>query len=494
MAQKTRKKATSNSMEAVVAINEIRAAAPQSDPERGSLFISHADEDRDFTVWLGARLSAAGYDVWTDISRLKGGDDWERKLAHAIRHKTRKMLLVATAKGVEKRGVLNEIHLAKEVERKIGDETFVIPLRLENFASPYLTVHHQWIDFKPGWGQGLAELLETLASIPGLHRTQGLNAESMTRWLEAELAQKVALQREPETLISNWLRVQSMPATLRYFQFSGAGAEQLATAAVVHAKAPAVQHKSGFIGFGEFGDYVNEQSGSFPRLTQEIPTDDFLRNGDRALGIERHVASNMISALVRDAFERRLKEKALSVYDYSDRTRGYWVANGLIKGKDRVPFNFGEEWKGGRNLTGDVKRGKGRICWHFGVTPRVRIRAESSHVQLTTRVIFTDDGTVPVSSVKAMHTLRRSVVRSWRNDRWRDMLLAFLFWLAEGNEQLSIPIGKDRNITFSTLPVTMLSPVSISSAGDSVEEGVLEHGDPVFDVAREEEAEDDASV
>lgn len=79
MVQKTRKQATKCSMEAVVATSEIRTAAIQVDPERGSLSIHHSDEDRDFTVWLGAQLSAAGYDVWTDISRLKGGD--ERKQA-----------------------------------------------------------------------------------------------------------------------------------------------------------------------------------------------------------------------------------------------------------------------------------------------------------------------------------------------------------------------------------------------------------------------------
>ncbi|WP_083240733.1 toll/interleukin-1 receptor domain-containing protein [Methyloceanibacter methanicus] len=44
----------------------------------GGLFISHAAEDKDFALWIGARLSAAGYDVWADVLSLKGGDDWAR--------------------------------------------------------------------------------------------------------------------------------------------------------------------------------------------------------------------------------------------------------------------------------------------------------------------------------------------------------------------------------------------------------------------------------
>jgi hypothetical protein len=49
--------------------------------ERQALFISHATpEDNAFTIWLGAKLAAAGYEVWADVLRLRGGDDWQRKL------------------------------------------------------------------------------------------------------------------------------------------------------------------------------------------------------------------------------------------------------------------------------------------------------------------------------------------------------------------------------------------------------------------------------
>ena len=93
---------------------------------RDAIFISHANpEDNAFTVWLGARLTAAGYEVWADVLRLRGGQDWQRLLEDALRHRACKVLLVGTEHGVRKQGVRNEIQIAHTVSRRIGDEEFV---------------------------------------------------------------------------------------------------------------------------------------------------------------------------------------------------------------------------------------------------------------------------------------------------------------------------------------------------------------------------------
>ena len=122
---------------------------------RDAIFISHANpEDNDFTVWLGARLTAAGYEVWADVLRLRGGQDWQRLLEDALRNKACKVLLVGTEHGVRKQGVRNEIQIAHTVGRSIADAEFVIPLRLTNFDAPFLVVHAQYIDFKRSWADG----------------------------------------------------------------------------------------------------------------------------------------------------------------------------------------------------------------------------------------------------------------------------------------------------------------------------------------------------
>ena len=52
-----------------------------------SIFISHATpEDNDFVRWLGAKLELAGYQVWHDLARLKGGDYFWDKIENAYRN------------------------------------------------------------------------------------------------------------------------------------------------------------------------------------------------------------------------------------------------------------------------------------------------------------------------------------------------------------------------------------------------------------------------
>jgi hypothetical protein len=127
---------------------------------RQALFISHASpEDNAFTLWLGAKLTALGYEVFADLLRLKGGDDWERILESAIRDKAAKFLLAATPHGVQKQGVRNEIKIATETAKRINDKAFIIPLRLAPFDTPLLIAHARYIDFSKGWGPGLNDLL-----------------------------------------------------------------------------------------------------------------------------------------------------------------------------------------------------------------------------------------------------------------------------------------------------------------------------------------------
>src|SRR5262245_44748321 len=136
------------------------------DAAREALFISHASpEDNVFTLWLGAKLTALGYEVFADVLRLRGGDDWERILEDAIRAKAAKVLLVATPHGVQKQGVRNAITIATQSATKIGANQFMVPLRLAPFEAPLQIAHAQYIDFSKGWAEGLGELLALLTEL-----------------------------------------------------------------------------------------------------------------------------------------------------------------------------------------------------------------------------------------------------------------------------------------------------------------------------------------
>ena len=61
-----------------------------------------------------------GYEVWADVLGFKGGDDRPRKLEHALRHRTCKMLLVANPHAADTQGVRNKIQIASDVARTFG--------------------------------------------------------------------------------------------------------------------------------------------------------------------------------------------------------------------------------------------------------------------------------------------------------------------------------------------------------------------------------------
>src|SRR5512145_956289 len=48
------------------------------------IFISYSRKDIDFVRKLAGDLEKAAYDVWWDLSDLRGGDDWVSLIANAI--------------------------------------------------------------------------------------------------------------------------------------------------------------------------------------------------------------------------------------------------------------------------------------------------------------------------------------------------------------------------------------------------------------------------
>ena len=69
-----------------------------------------------------------------------------------------------------------------------------------------------------------------------------------------------------------------------------------------------------------------------------------------------------------------------------------------------------------------------------------------------------------------MHRLRRSFTKSWRNAKWRGMLLAFLHWLGDGETSLVVPVGSETAFSLRLPPVIVNAPVSIILGDDAEEE------------------------
>jgi hypothetical protein len=83
------------------------------------------------------------------------------------------------------------------------------------------------------------------------------------------------------------------------------------------------------------------------------------------------------------------------------------------------------------------KRG---VYWHFAG----ELRPLPNHPEtlvLKPHVIFSEDGITPLESAARMHALRRGFCKSWWNDRWRDLLVAYLSFLSDENAEFALDAG-----------------------------------------------------
>lgn len=404
---------------------------------RNVVFISHANpEDNPFTIWLGAKLAAGGYEVWADVLRLKGGHDWQRKLEDAIRNRACKVLLVANEISVSKQGVRNEIQIASDTARKLKDSAFIIPLRLGPFEAPFLVAQSQYIDFENGWAVGLAELFQTLRETYQVPRQVG-NADA---WMNLQVMHGKKLNAATEKLFSTWLEVRRLPGHLYYYSNPEA----------VPMSYPSVEYRDGVLTCVK-----RTAPGRCSR-----PIADLLKSGWPAIELNTEDARRRFADIANQALANVLQANGLKSHEMGNRQIAWWVT---VDGPQaRISFKW-QECVGSRQIQGiSAKR---NVRWHFGVSASFR-SVPFHHFRLKSRLIFTQDGHDPINSAARAHRLRRSFAKGWRNARWRDMLLSFLYWLGDGTTILDVPLADDDALVLSLPPIIFSCPVGVEDDGD----------------------------
>ena len=434
------------------------------DPAREALFISHASpEDNAFALWLGAKLTALGYEVFADVLRLRGGDDWERILENAIRAKAAKVLLVATPHGVQKQGVRNEITIATQTAKKIGDSEFIVPLRLAPFDAPLQIAHAQYIDFSKGWAQGLSELLALLTELKIPRAGDAANAGL---WRGVQLKDARAVASTPERLVSNWLAVESLPAHIRFYDFKGGIAIGNAQKAIRESPVPVAAFNRGFLSFAPLHQLQDYFGPNLPlECVAECSTDDFLDTGWPDLHLAARDARAKFTDLARQSLDGFFQAQGLKSFEIASGRLAWWptAAKATLK---RLSFAWTGGPSGSRQIVGrSNKRG---FHWHYGVSCWART-APVRHVRVAGRVVFTSDGHEPLGDAKRLHRLRRSFCKSWRNDKWRDLLLTFWFWLAEGAAFVDVAMGEGAAMRLALPPMIFDAAFGIDAPDDTAE-------------------------
>jgi len=446
--------------------------------KRQLVFISHANpEDNEFASWLGARLAAAGYEVWADVLNLLGGEKFWRNIGNTIKRETAVFIVALSRASYQKDGVLDEIALAVNAGRKINKQQFIIPIRLDDL--PYTEFPEQLIrlnaiDFSTNWADGLSRLLTTLKDTQVPQSTTD-TGDDLAAWQMYRLRQGALVSNTPEMLYSNWLSIRSLPSHIHFSRFN---ALQEAVMRAFHEfQSPVVQHLRLASSFADVTSLQKETPNIPLERAYCVPLADFLRGrSSDGPDLSWLDARNMVIGLVRKGWDQFAGSRGLLPYEFAHGS-AWFVPLDLIEGNS---FAFEDEAGKTRRRRLVGKSEKRGVYWHFAVSEKVSL-GDPMHLALRTHVVFTDNGRTPLDSDARAHRLRRSFCKNWWNERWRDLLRAFVAFMANGSEEFYVSLGGDADVTIAASPITFEAPLSIAN-------------DPPILTAEDESAEGETEV
>ena len=132
---------------------------------RATVFVTHAaPEDNEFALWISSKLATAGYRVWVDQRRLRGGDDFWDEIDRVLRNSAIKQV-VAFTRFVTKPGVKKELAIGDIVKGRLNDSKFVIPIRADEISfgdAPPEFIRTDILNAYPNWHDCLQQLFEAL--------------------------------------------------------------------------------------------------------------------------------------------------------------------------------------------------------------------------------------------------------------------------------------------------------------------------------------------
>jgi hypothetical protein len=104
------------------------------------IFISYSRKDIDFVRRLATDLENAGYEVWWDITDLRGGDDWVRVIPEAIESSESFIVVLSPDSSVSE-------WVRKEYTQALSLRKKVIPVMLKRTAVPFALNTINYLDF-----------------------------------------------------------------------------------------------------------------------------------------------------------------------------------------------------------------------------------------------------------------------------------------------------------------------------------------------------------
>jgi hypothetical protein len=124
------------------------------------VFISYSRKDINFARRLAADLEQAGFDVWWDISDLKGGDDWVRFIPAAIQA-SQYFVVLLSPNSIQSEWVAKEYSYALRLRKK------VVPAMIKPCDVPFALNTINYVDFvNDDYDLAANKLLGALGGVP----------------------------------------------------------------------------------------------------------------------------------------------------------------------------------------------------------------------------------------------------------------------------------------------------------------------------------------
>jgi len=424
-------------------------------------------------LWLATHLACAGYSVWSDITKLLGGEIFWDTIEDGIRYQSAKVVVALSRRAQSKQGVLDEVNLAVSVERASGLSGFVVPVRIDDLPFDQVRANlarKNVIDFSANWATGLAHLLESFER-DGVPRVNVEGAANIGAWCRSHLQSRVTVVQRPEFLQSNWLTILALPECILLHQIN-VPLERI-DEVIRTLGHPYFRHLRLIGGFAEAEDFQSTLAAkvSFAE-SYRIPLQRFLTGRpDELPGLEGRQARNFVTSLVRQAWDNEAAKRGLRSYETASGAIVWFLPKGLIEA-DRVHFSDGRGKRRSKLLVGRSERRQ--VYWHFGVEAKPFL-GRVPRIVLRPHVVFSADGMKPLDSKVRMHVLRRSFCKNWWNDRWRDLIVAFVSWFSAGDEVILLHVGSSASIGLSSSLFKLEAPVSMEGetpSADGIDESV----------------------
>ena len=127
--------------------------------------------------------------------------------------------------------------------------------------------------------------------------------------------------------------------------------------------------------------------------------------------------------------------RTVAKFEFASGKVGWAFPDQLVSG--RVKAQITADLSVDRLLSGKFKDRRWHLC--LVATPRVW---PEPLFRVHANIALSENGREALPG-QDMHRLRRRLTRSWWNDKWRDVLLAGMHWLAESKPTLSIAAGTE---------------------------------------------------